>query len=156
MKADIIELRENPNCELTNATFRLMGDLIQPNELTILLGIQPNFSHAKGDTFESRAGLLKHRTGIWALESENKLEATNLEKHLIFLLDKLEPVSANILELITKYSLSVDFHCYWVSATGQGGPLISPKTLMRIANLHAYLDFEIQFFGVDESKDASS
>ena len=151
MRADIIELCENSNCELTNATFRLMGDLIQPDELTILLGIQPNFSHAKGDTFESRAGLLKHRTGIWALESENKLETTNLEKHLIFLLDKLEPVSSIVAELVLKFSLAVDFHCYWVSATGQGGPLISPETLMRVANLHAYLDFEIHFFGVDES-----
>jgi Domain of unknown function (DUF4279) len=153
MRASVIELRENPNCEITNATFRLMGDLIQPDELTVLLGIQPSFSHAKGDTLESRAGLLKHRTGIWALESEDKLETTNLEKHLISLLDKLESVSAIILELITKYSLSVDFHCYWVSETGQGGPLISPETLMRVANLNAYLDFEIHFFGVDEASE---
>jgi Domain of unknown function (DUF4279) len=153
MRANIIELRENPNCEITNATFRLMGDLIHPDELTVLLGIQPSFSHAKGDTLESRAGLLKHRTGIWALESEDKLETTNLEKHLIFLLDKIEPVGAIILELITKYSLLVDFHCYWISATGQGGPLISPATLMRVANLNAYLDFEIHFFGVDEASE---
>jgi hypothetical protein len=156
MKADIIELHENPNCELTNATFRLMGDLIRPDEITAKLDIQPSFSHAKGDTFESRAGLLKYRSGMWALESEDALETTNLENHLLFLLDILEPASSTIVELILKLSLSADFHCYWVSATSQGGPIISSKTLMRIANLHADLDFEIQFFGVDESKDTSS
>jgi hypothetical protein len=158
MKADIIGLRENPNCERTNATFRLMGNLIKPDEFTVHLGIQPSFAHAKGDTFESRAGLLKHRTGMWALESEDKLETTSLENHLIFLLDILEPASSTIVELILKLSLSADFHCYWVSETSQGGPIISSKTLRRIANLHADLDFEIHFFGVDanESEDILS
>jgi hypothetical protein len=44
--------------------------------------------------------------------------------------------------VIQEQGLRADFYCYWVSATGQGGPEVSPETLARIAALGASLGFE--------------
>jgi hypothetical protein len=44
--------------------------------------------------------------------------------------------------LIEEQRLLADFHCYWVSATGQGGPMVTPETLSRMGAIGAMLDFE--------------
>jgi hypothetical protein len=36
-------------------------------------------------------------------------------------------------------------NCYWVSATGQGGPMIWPETMQQLANLGMELWFDVYF-----------
>jgi hypothetical protein len=40
-----------------------------------------------------------------------------------------------------------DILCYWVSATGNGGPEFSPEVLARLARLQLRLGFDIYFEG---------
>jgi len=138
-------LDENPNCEATHATFRLIGDSLKPTEVEAALGIQGDFGVARDEI--RRGGIVAKRTvrqptGVWYLTTEGKPGSTSVERHLIYLLEQVEPVSERLAQLVDRASLTADLYCYWVSATGQGGPAVSAETLDRIARLSAELSFE--------------
>ncbi len=81
-------------------------------------------------------------TGVWYISSESRVGSTSLERHLLHLLRTIEPVKRELLAVIKEQSLEADFYCYWVSASGRGGPEVSPRTLRQIGDLHATLGFE--------------
>jgi hypothetical protein len=141
-------LDENPNCARTDATFRLSGDALDPDEVRAALGLKPTCAFAKDQEVPvGRKGTTtrRQRTGVWLLASEHSVESTSLERHLIHLLDVIEPATATLDTLRRQHELRADFFCYWLSATGHGGPEISPRTLKRIAALDAALG--IDFYG---------
>jgi hypothetical protein len=147
-------LDENPNCEATHATFRLSGDSLDPREVEEALGLRGDFGAAKGEI--RRAGRAVHRTvrqptGVWYLTTDGRLGGTSVERHLLYLLERIEPVGEKLAQLIQSSSLTADFYCYWVSATGQGGPVVSSETLGRIAVLSAELSFEFHALGTAKS-----
>ena len=137
-----MDLLENPNCKRTYATFRLLGDLLNPSDITSRLGIEPSKAFAKGETWD-KAGIRQCTKGIWKLSSKGQLMTTNLECHLVFLLNRLESVTLEILTIADELSLETDFFCYWLSATGHGGPEFSPEVLRRIAKLDASLSLDV-------------
>jgi hypothetical protein len=136
-------IEENPNCQKTHVTFRLMGPTLDLSQVTSVLGLEPSKAFAEGEKVEN----LTHpsRPVIWMLSTQALVSSTSLEKHLRFLLDKLEPRSARLLELVREQSLEMDFFCYWLSATGHGGPELSAETLSRIGALEARLGLDIYF-----------
>jgi Domain of unknown function (DUF4279) len=79
------------------------------------------------------------------------VESTSLERHLIHLLEAIEPAKGALVTLRRRHELLADFFCYWVSATGHGGPELSPDTLRRIAALDAPLG--IDFYGPFADRD---
>jgi len=52
------------------------------------------------------------------------------------------PAKEELLAVAREQSLTADFFCYWVSATGHGGPEIGADTLRRISELGASLGFD--------------
>jgi hypothetical protein len=143
--SDVSSLDENPNCRSTHASFRLIGDRLVTAEVTRETGIAPTFASDKGtarpSTREGRQTITQ-RTGVWSLSSEGRLASTSLERHLIWLLDRIEPGRDPLRAAAEKYGATADFFCYWLSATGSGGPEVSPGTLARIAGLNASLGFD--------------
>ncbi|KJS16094.1 MAG: hypothetical protein VR69_10865 [Peptococcaceae bacterium BRH_c4b] len=89
-------------------SFRISGDILEPSEISDIIGIEPSESHKKGD---ANIGLSKkgklihyapHRTGLWIIKSG--LEETNsLEEHILWLFEKLEPAKKWIREHKGKY-----------------------------------------------------
>jgi hypothetical protein len=144
-------LEENPNCARTYAAFRLLGDALDPDAATRALGLEPSLALAKGQEMPAgRIGPARRQgTGVWSLSTDNILRSTSLERHLLHLLDALEPATAAVHALLSAEDIQADFFCYWLSATGHGGPEVSPETLGRIAALRASLG--IDFYGpIDE------
>ena len=137
-------LDENPNCAQTHATFRLAGDALVPDEVSGALGLTPTRALAKGQEVQrNRRGTPGpvQPTGVWLLDTERSVESTSLERHLIHLLDQIEPSAAALAELRAR-GLEADFFCFWVSARGHGGPEVSADTLGRIAALGAPLGID--------------
>lgn len=130
---------DNPE---THATFRITGDALRPDRVTELLGISPSFARAKGDVYGPPARPIRSRTGIWALESEAAINSTELEDHLAYLIAKLAPAASEPLTRLIAEGSKVDVLCFWMSATGQGGPVLSPRILARVAELGAELSFD--------------
>jgi hypothetical protein len=143
-------LDENPNCDRTYASFRLVGDSLDPNAATRALKLQPTLARAKGQELLSNSGRppRRQRTAVWLLSTDDVIKSTSLERHLRHLLDALEPSAWAIRSLLSEETVRADFFCYWVSATGHGGPQASPGTLSRIGALNASLGFD--FYGADE------
>lgn len=138
-------LEENPNCARTRASFRLVGDALDPDEVSAELGLAPTWTAAKDQEIPvGRQGRTSRRqsTGVWLLASEDHVDSTAVERHLVHLLDAVEPASAAVDALRRRQELRADFFCYWPSATGHGGPEVSPGTLRRIAALDAALGFD--------------
>lgn len=126
-------LDENPNCAKTHATFCLFGDALNPEEVSAALGLAPTRVIVKG---QSPRG--------WLLASAGRVESTSLERHLIHLLGAIEPAAAKLETLRDRDELRAEFFCFWRSATGHGGPELSPGALARIAALDA--TFGIDFY----------
>ena len=142
-------MAENPNCQRTWATFRLGGTLLDPDEISTRLGIQPSHAHKRGDQRGHKGTWPK---GIWTLTSEDQVQSTDLQQHIEWLLDQLEPVQPTIDMLVTGQHLEADVFCFWESATGQGGPMFSANFLERFARLHVDLGLDIYFVGSDETE----
>jgi hypothetical protein len=145
-------LDENPNCARTHAAFRLLGSDLDPAAVTQALGLEPCFALAKRQEIPAgRVGMgRRQRTGVWSLSTEAVVASTSLERHLIHLLNTLDPAAAALHAVLTAENISADFFCYWLSATGHGGPEVSPETLSRIGALNASLG--IDFYGpLDEA-----
>lgn len=141
------ELEDNPNAARVRATVRLQGDELDPAHVTDALLIEPSFAAAKGELRppgrSSKAPSVRQPTGVWLFTTAD-LASTSLERHLLAALDRIEPRAVELKELIDANHLAFDIVCYWVSATGQGGPGITPKTLGRVAAVGAILAFELQ------------
>jgi hypothetical protein len=54
------------------------------------------------------------------------------------LADKVE-----ILHRLQDEGCSMDIFCYWVSASGQGGPTLSPELMTRLAEAELEVGFDI-------------
>lgn len=132
----------NPNCAETFASLRLYGDNLLPEEISRWLGVAPSEAAAKGDKKAGPNGMVRSApTGRWILRSNPEVSSTDLEEHLWWLMDKIERCSLRPGELpgVTR----ADISCYWLGATGHGGPEFSPETLRRLAERRLFLGLDI-------------
>lgn len=105
-------LDENPNCHHTHATFRLVGDDLSTQEITSRLRIEPTFAADKGRERPLRGGKsVTQPTGVWSISSEGRLDTTSLERHLLWLLDILDPVRDELLRITRSFKARPDFFC---------------------------------------------
>lgn len=134
----------NPNCAETFATLALYGDSLVPEQISGLLGLEPTEAAPRGWATTSPSGKTRLApTGRWLLESRGQVLSTNLEDHVHWLLKRLEIAGVAPLTLAGVSRASVS--CYWLSATGHGGPTFTPEVLGRLAYLQLGLDFDLYF-----------
>ena len=139
-----IALPENPNCASTHASFRLAGDGLICALVESRTGLTGDFGADKDQLRRSQTGRgTRQPTGVWYISSKDRVGSTSLERHLLCVLEIVEPAKRELLEVAAEQSLSIDFYCYWVSATGQGGPAVSAETMRRLCDFGATLGFEL-------------
>ena len=132
----------NPNCAETFASLRFFGDGLVPEQISDLLGLEPTEAALKGLATTSPSGKTRvASTGRWLLETRGQANSTDLEAHLVWLLDRLEATRAEPTSL--PGVSQADVFCYWLSATGNGGPSLSPQVLSRLAHLQLRLNFDL-------------
>ena len=135
---------DNPNCEDTHATLRFVHDNLDPDLITRAVHITPDAAHKRGAMRVSKSGkTYPYPRGVWNVNTRG-WPSRNLEAHVVRLLDRVEPSADRIRNVIqSNPEYRFEIMCFWMSATGQGGPSFSPSTLSRIAALGATLDFDI-------------
>jgi hypothetical protein len=126
----------------THATLRIMGDDLDPSEVTRALSVEPSFARRKGDIYGNPDRPVRSRTGIWALESEGSVKSGELEEHLRFLAGRLSPEARRHIGHLRAQGYQVDILCYWMSGTGQGGPVLTADVLLVLGGLGAELSFD--------------
>ena len=87
------------------ASFRLSGDRIDPDAISRATGLTPTRSHEQGEVMPSRDRVW--RQGLWSLNTEDAVfdSETELEDHLIWLLERLEPQADHLHQLMAEHGL---------------------------------------------------
>jgi hypothetical protein len=138
-------LAEREDCRETYATLVLAGDSLDARRITTTLGIEPDESWHEGDTFTSMHSRSEGRrlTGMWQLSSRNKISSTSLERHIAHIFERLEGREHRLNQLAQEMKLFVRISCFWVTAVGHDGPILSPELLRRIGEIGAslWIDF---------------
>lgn len=128
---------EYPTCQYTHATLRVAHRDLEPSSVWTTLQLDPDFMGPKA----------------WSMTSENRVVSKDVRRHIDWLLDRLEGREEAIRTLQDK-GVEMSVYCLWVSKYGQGGPMLNPETMRRLADLQFELGFEI-YFGEGDVEDGS-
>ena len=119
----------------TTATFRLFGDATLTAEaVTRRLGILPSRAFEAGDRM-SRRSQAARGSSAWLLTSSLGIEdGTELAEHLHRLLDDLEPVTAQLWDLVHA-GYKASWFCYIASHATEHAAELDRHTLQRLLTL---------------------
>jgi hypothetical protein len=150
----------------TFATFRIVGDRLEPDQITNFLKIRPTQAYAKGEQYTAgpRSANLLGRTGVWYLSTDQFVASSDLNDHLNYLLRALQlggrrsdratdgaQLTANLLDLrrlMDEKALRAVVTCFWYGPAGVRKPSI-PRGTAEVFNL---IDADIETdFDADES-----
>ena len=136
------------SCVVTYSTLRLFSDDVGPAEISQALKLEPTRSFLKGEPISPRVDRPRPQHG-WLLCSEHHVHSRDSRRHLDWLLDLVESNSGAFTSLLSR-GISADIYSYWVSAHGQGGPILSPPQLARLARYGLECSYDIYFGGESE------
>jgi Domain of unknown function (DUF4279) len=124
----------------SKAALRISSDLGSAAAVTSLLGVEPTNSHEIGDARSNRnPGTWRH--SHWALES-TLAEEEPLGTHLEQLLDVVEAKRSEI-QSLKNDGYSLDWFCFVSIEDGQGGVMLAPTLLARLAHFGVSLDLDL-------------
>ena len=140
-----------PTCEHTYAELRIYPGEISPDDVTTILGITPTQACRVGDRTTNSLGRERiAKISGWFLSSESSISSLDLRSHLDWLLDCLEPAGAGLARLQQRPGVQMAVHCTWWSAHGDGGPVLWPEQMARLAALDLECGLSVAFYGDEE------
>jgi len=152
MKSDDREARK------TYATLRVVGDALNPEDVTKILLVVPTISYAKGAKYNAgkRTGELVGKTGVWAFSTDGLVASNHLLHHLGCILGILIPSRQDALPFVQLHAflaknkgLRAELRCFWHGSSGARKPSI-PKNVSEILKfIPATIDTD---FGTDAEK----
>lgn len=129
-----------------HVSFRFIALDLEPDTVSSLLGLQPSRSYRAGELRPTKHGRFAghsfpQRIGVWLLDSPLAGNA-EAEEHLVWLLDQLEPRTADIHRVIAS-GAKADFYVGLVTESGQGGCVLTPGVMRRLGRLGVELGFAV-------------
>ncbi len=132
-----------PTCRGTYAGLRIYHDDLDPDRITGLLGIEPSDTQVKGRVITTQYGRkFKPPIGGWFLSSKGIVESRDVRRHVDWILDRLESKD-DALKGLQADGHRMDISCFWFSASGHGGPTLSPAIMKRLGELEIEIWFDI-------------
>jgi hypothetical protein len=139
-----------PTCELTHATVRVYSDTISPEDMASTLRVTPTSMQWKGDVRNPNGRRpVTLKLNALFVGSEGHVESLDATRHIDWVLDRFEGRAPELASLIAT-GARADLRCFWVSASGHGGPTLSPQQCKRIAELGVDCWFDVYVGGDDE------
>lgn len=136
-----------PSCVRTSATLRIYPGALDPDEVTLRLGVEPSLVQRRGEPLGPGQRKLA-ALNAWFLSSEGEVvDSRDARRHLDWILDRLEGGRAGALAELRRGGAAVDLSCYWLSARSSGGPTLSAPQMGRLAALGLDLWFDVYFHG---------
>jgi hypothetical protein len=121
------------------ASLRVLGDGLEPDEVSALLGRPPTRQHRKGDKIEGRSDAVEP-TGAWILDSALS-ERVELEEHLEVLLASLSNDMDEWASLTDRFSASV--LCSLFLDQYNEGFELSPRIAQALAERGLVIAFDL-------------
>jgi len=124
----------------TFVTFRVRGEF-DPSVISRSLHLTPSSTWVAGDPVGA-SGRTRTFSG-WFLETRGTVRSNEIEEHLEWVLERIEPRSHVIADLL-RNDIDVDLDCSWSSTGMGGGPWIPPAAMARLGALG--IPFMISFY----------
>ena len=121
------------------ASLRVLGDGLEPDEVSALLGRPPTRQHRKGDKLEGRPDAVEP-TGAWILDSA-LTEHVELEEHIEVLLGSLSNDMDEWSQLTGQYSASIQ--CSLFLDQYNEGFELSPRIAQALSERGLVIAFDI-------------
>lgn len=136
-----------------HASIRFMGDSLDPLDVTRLIRLPYDHAHRAGEprirrrrTDLSVNEYAPYRRGMWSMSSESWVHSSDLDVHVSWLLEQLEPRAEQVKQVLTNGAIG-DIYCF-----SSGAPALPPtlpeRTIERAAALGLTID--IDYYGSDE------
>jgi hypothetical protein len=132
------------------ASLGLVGDRLQPQHVTDILGISPTKSWRKGELFRPgpRSPEIVARTGAWWLSTEGLVASPDLDEHLAYLVALILPKGdgdrlARLQGLMREESAAAHVGCFWHGEAGAQPPVIPPFAVAAFNRLPAEIEIDI-------------
>ncbi len=129
------------SCHETFVTLRIYSDNLNPEEISNFLKTKPSEIVIKGDIIGLKRKKIRNHHG-WFLTTEGLVKSKDCRRHIDYLADKIITLKSNLKEL-QKQGCEIDISCFWSSENGQGGPILAPKQLKKLAELELEIWFDI-------------
>ena len=136
---------EYATCVETYATLRVFTGDVSPDRFTEYIGVTPS----KTQEFQIRPEGWKNLPGGWFLTSQSEIDSRDVRRHVDFVLDQID-ANTDALGWIRKSGGMADVMCYWVSASGHGGPSLLPAQSSKLAALNLEIWFDVYFNAADD------
>jgi hypothetical protein len=132
------------------ASLRFLGDRLEPERISAILGAEPTTAYRIGEIFKrSRGHEVRGRTGLWLLSTRGHIDSTDLEVHFAYLLGVLFPggakkVAQSLRALMAEDGLTADVGCFWYGEHGAKPPVIPKAIRAAFAEIDAVIqpDFD--------------
>jgi hypothetical protein len=121
------------------AALRIIGDELDPSEITKLLGAAPTYSHSKGEVLQRPKGRIAN-FGMWRLDAP-PLEPSAFNDQVALLLAQLTQDLAVWEALSAKHNM--DLFSGWFMNESNEGEDISPATLVALGTRGITLGLDI-------------
>ena len=123
------------------ASLRVLGDSLEPEEVSALLGRPPTRMHRKGDPVPGKnVSDAVEPTGAWILDS-GLSEKAELEDHIEALMSKLSNDADEWESLLARFSATV--HCSLFLDQYNEGLELSPRIAEAISERRLVIAFDI-------------
>jgi hypothetical protein len=129
------------------AALRVIGDDLDPDEVSQLLGAQPSRSERQGEVLRRSGHVRTARTGMWTLDAP-VTEPHDFNRQVATLLRALTPDLGTWQRLAARYR--VDLFCGWFMREDNEGVCVAPETLLALGSRHIKLGLDI--YGPDNEK----
>ena len=144
----MVEVSDYPTCERTYATLRIYPESLDPAEVTKRLRIEPTDWQRRGES--RKPGSRPAKLHGWFLSSDGEVESRDVRLHLDWLLSRIAP-QADVILALQREGCRMDVSCYWVSASGHGGPSVRPAQMGELARLGLELWFDVYLGGGEKA-----
>jgi hypothetical protein len=135
---------------LTRATFRLLGDSVDPASILLEFPGAKTGGHRKGDEVKTRTGKVRghHSKGVWYLESPLDPHCS-VEEHIQWFVGQRKALLSAI-DIGRRMGARWDIFLGLFEVVDQAGVEISVQSLQALGELSVPVGFDI-YLGSDES-----
>ena len=132
------------------ASLRFMGDGLEPDRVSAVLGTEPTLAYRKGEIYKrSRGHEVRGRSGLWLLSTRRQFDSDALADHFAQLIEVLFPAGSNHLieplrALMQEGGLRADVTCFWYGEHGATPPKIAEGTRSAFAKIGAKIETDFQ------------
>ena len=127
-----------------HAMLRFFHPNLDPEDLTALFGVEPDFAKKKGDQRLGKKGRVysPYSKGVWLLDSESHVKSLDVNFHIQWLLDEVAHCNGAIRKLQDD-GYSIDVMCGWFADCDNTCPSLSAEIIRRLATFRLSCWFDV-------------